>query len=696
MLWTHPLLLAGLGALSIPVLIHLMMRAQGRRIRFSTLRFLPQTKPARERKKIRHWPLLLLRLLLVALLVAAFARPYWPLPATAAANRQQPRAVMLVLDRSASMQAREGGTTRWDLALAIAGKVLDRLSETDRVAIVAFAQQAEVVAPWGPRSNAEHVLAGLKASSEPGRAADGLRVAATLLDRAPGEAELVLVSDLQKSSCVGIDSVFLPAGTRCEIRQVGGPETPNVAVTGVHAESAGSAALLVDLRNFSAQKQAGLAVNVLLDHQPFFQGKVDLAEGGAASLALPAINAAAGWHQLQVEVLSGDALAADNRFFAAVLVPQPINVLVAEPHPEKRIFARAAYFLTSALDPSYADTDSAAKTPGIFNVTVVDAANLAGALAAGPKPSVVILPPLVQISAGLGEALANFVRSGGGLLAWVAQETDTLDFNNQFGIFSPARLVEPQTYTGFDAGQGWRLGWWNRDSALFGPIGETGHGDLTLPQFKQRVRLDPSDGAEVLATFEDKMPFLISRQVGAGRVLLVNASADTRGSDWPIHKTYLPVVQRMAYYLARRDPQTGFALGPSLAPTRHAQVDLSVPLAKQAFRLVPPTASIASLQTDASGVAHDVDLEEPGCYEIRDTQNQIERVLAVNFPSVESDLAAYHPDDISSQFHFAASAVARFPDAGATLSRREIWPWLLAAMLPLLLLELGWANRTRT
>ena len=61
------------------------------------------------------------------------------------------------------------------------------------------------------------------------------------------------------------------------------------------------------------------------------QGKIDIASSGAASLALPAITATPGWHQLQVEVLSDDVLAADNRFFAAVLVPQPIDVLVAEP-----------------------------------------------------------------------------------------------------------------------------------------------------------------------------------------------------------------------------------------------------------------------------------------------------------------------------------------------------------------------------
>jgi hypothetical protein len=695
MLWTHPLLLSGLAALAVPVVIHLMMRAQGRKVVFSTLRFLPRSQPARERKRIRHWPLLLLRLLLIALLVSAFARPFWP-DTAGAATRERARAVVLVLDRSASMQAKEGDSTRWDAALASARKLLGTLSGNDRVAVVGFAQEAEVLAPWGPAAIAEHALSGLSATNEPGKLADGLRVAAQLLEHAPAGGDLVIVGDLQKSGCAGLDTVSLPAGTHCDVRPVSRPETANVAVTDLRVADSGSTALTVDLRNFSSLPQTTLPVKALLDGQPFYEGKIDLAAGAAAHLTLPALAAKPGWHAIQVNAAAGDALAPDDSRGAGVFIPPPIPVLVAEPHPEKRNFARASYFLTSALDPNYSDDPAVSPAPGPFAVTVVEADKLAAALAANPKPAVVVLPPLPTLPDGLGAALAAFVHGGGGVLAWVAAGVDTLGYDNQFSIFSPARLIEPEAFQSLEPGGGWRLGWWNRDSALFGRIGEGTRGDLTLPQFKQRMQLAVDPDAEVLATFGDKTPFLLLRQVGRGRVLLVNASSDTEGSDWPIHKTYLPMVQRMAYYLAQRDPQAGFAVGASLVPARHAQLELGTMLANRSLLLVPPVGAPISIRSDAAGVVHDANLETLGTYAINDEKGATLSMVSVNFPASESDLTALRPDEVSSQLQFTAPVVGHLNPGGTFSARYEIWPWLLLALLPLLAVELAWANRIRT
>jgi hypothetical protein len=700
MLWTHPLFLSGLGALAAPVLIHLLMKLQGRKVRFGTLRFLPITKPAREKKRISHWLLLLLRLVLLVLLIAAFARPYWPVSPATAASQNQSRALVLVLDCSASMQAGDTTTRRWEEALAAASKVLDTLAGTDQVAIIGVAEQAEVITPWGPPNAARIAISELKVTNEPGHLADGLQLAATLLGQAPAATnpELVLISDLQKSSWSGIESASLPTGTRCEIRPLAGPETENIAVTGVQSKGTTGSWVKVSLQNFSTQKRTGLSVTCTLDQQPFFQGKVDIDAGSTAQLALPALMAA-GWHQLQVDLADDDALTGDNHFFASVFVPQPISIVVTEPHPELKNFQRSSYFLTSALNPEIPDDDAAdSPTPtGSFNVNVIDPAGLAAALASLPKPTVVILPPLPEIPTGLGATLKNYLQRGGGLLGWVGPGIDTLGYNGEFGDIWPAHLIEVESRATLGGNGGWILGWWNRESPLFAPFGQGGRGDLTLPQFRQRMRLEATSDAEVLATFDDQTPFLLARQIGAGRVLLINSSADTRWSDWPIHKTFLPLVQQMAYYLAQRTLQAGFALGPSLVPTRHGQIDLGAALANQQLQLVSPHGPVIPIQTDRTGVVTEANLEQPGYYEIRNAANEPQKSFCVNFPAIESDLAAYRPDEITSQLKFSSPVVSRPPSAGegALSGRREWWPWLLALLLPLLFLELAWANRIR-
>src|SRR5437762_7807890 len=115
-LFTNIAMLAGLAGLAVPVLIHLLLKRKKQRLRFSTLRFfLRQDEQSSQRRKLRNLLLLAVRLLLLATLVLAFARPYLP-ENTPSAARQKKRLAVLVLDRSASMQASDGGALRWTLA----------------------------------------------------------------------------------------------------------------------------------------------------------------------------------------------------------------------------------------------------------------------------------------------------------------------------------------------------------------------------------------------------------------------------------------------------------------------------------------------------------------------------------------------------------------------------------------------------
>src|SRR5262245_20119335 len=123
-LFTNAFFLAALAALGIPVLIHLLLRRKLQRLRFSTTRFfVRQEEQASARRKLRNLLLLAVRLLILALIVLAFARPYLPL-SSAAADARARRQVVLVIDASASMQATDTGGPRWAKALQSARDLL--------------------------------------------------------------------------------------------------------------------------------------------------------------------------------------------------------------------------------------------------------------------------------------------------------------------------------------------------------------------------------------------------------------------------------------------------------------------------------------------------------------------------------------------------------------------------------------------
>ena len=70
-----PAALAALAALIVPLLIHLARRSEQRPTDFAALRWLRQKPKPRHRIRFDEWPLLLLRLLLLALLALWLARP---------------------------------------------------------------------------------------------------------------------------------------------------------------------------------------------------------------------------------------------------------------------------------------------------------------------------------------------------------------------------------------------------------------------------------------------------------------------------------------------------------------------------------------------------------------------------------------------------------------------------------------------
>src|SRR5579864_9744230 len=99
MAFLTPLFFAGLAAIAIPVLIHLIQREKKRVVEFPSLMFVRRIPyQSVRRRRIRHWGLLLLRALAIALIVAAFARPFTqPRASTPAASLAGARDVVIVL-----------------------------------------------------------------------------------------------------------------------------------------------------------------------------------------------------------------------------------------------------------------------------------------------------------------------------------------------------------------------------------------------------------------------------------------------------------------------------------------------------------------------------------------------------------------------------------------------------------------------
>jgi uncharacterized membrane protein len=147
MSFVYPLLLGGAALAGLPVLIHLMMRQKPKRLIFPALRFLREGRKSTTRRlKLRHLLLLALRMLLIALIVLALARPK-VFHQGLGLQGDQPVAAILVIDTTPSMEYTVGGKTRLADARARARALLDQLPAESSVAILDTSEQLE---EWSP------------------------------------------------------------------------------------------------------------------------------------------------------------------------------------------------------------------------------------------------------------------------------------------------------------------------------------------------------------------------------------------------------------------------------------------------------------------------------------------------------------------------------------------------------------------
>jgi hypothetical protein len=150
MTFIHPLLLGGLLLIGIPVLIHMVMRQKPKHLLFPAVRFLLQKQQSnRRRLQLRHLLLLALRIILIAAVCLALARPrILNERLNLAADR--PVAAVLVFDTSYSMGYVSGGQNRLQLAIQQGLELLKDFPDGSAIAVLDTSEQGgEWLSPPG-------------------------------------------------------------------------------------------------------------------------------------------------------------------------------------------------------------------------------------------------------------------------------------------------------------------------------------------------------------------------------------------------------------------------------------------------------------------------------------------------------------------------------------------------------------------
>jgi len=681
--------IAGIVALAVPILVHLIHRERSETVAFPSLMFLRRI-PYRSvrRQKIRHWLLFLLRSLALVLLASAFARPFLSEGSRAAAALIGGKELTILVDRSYSM----GYGDHWKRAVAAAHGAIDGMGPGDRATVIFFSDQAQAA----NRTTDDPVA--LKAavdSAKPGsgvtRYGGALKLARQFLEESHlPRREAVIISDFQRAGWAAEELTRLPAGTDVRTVSVAERDPANVSVSGVSFQrdvQDGRERVLVSARLSNRGAKAVARVPVILEvgGRELQRRAVDLAANGAGGVAFTPFNLPDGQSRGTVR-LGADNLLADNAFHFVLAPEQAVSVLLLEPvgaSPELSLYLRRALAVGD-------------RPP--FRVESRRANQLTRSDLSGRS---IVMSLDAGIPAGdAGRALSEFVNAGGGLVVALGERSTAAAFGPEAAALMPGRVgpvVDRPTTSGG------RLGQLDVSHPVFEPFSAPRSGDFSSARFFRYRKVETVDTAgmrpAVLARFDDGTPALLERRVGRGSVLVWTSSLDNFWSDLPLQPVYLPFVHQLAKRgagYAEAEPWFSVGQAVDLADRR---VGGSIDAASDREQLVAQTPGGGHVVIPA-GTSRALQLREQGFYEVRRPGDRpgTARVVAANLDLAESDLTALDPQEFAAVVRPAAAGSAG-GGPGETVSaedrerRQAIWWYLLVGASLLLTAETLLSNR---
>lgn len=639
MTFLNPGLLWFLLAAAVPVVIHLLNRRRHKTVQWAAMAFLLKaTRESRGKKRLRHILVLTCRALAVAALATAAALPV--VSSLLGFGGGRPDVIVVVLDRSASMEsrARGGSIARRELALQ---RLRDALAELggSRVVLIdsATGSPQEVATP--------EILGDLSATAATDTSADLpalLGTAAAFLAENPGRAEVWITSDLQASNWAPADDRWtaaraalqaLPEPPQIRILALGGESADNQSVRLIASRRTGDQ-LLLDLeivRNVDASAPLNLPLTTTLDG---VRSTENVTIPGQSlrlrkAVALPA-GATSGFGSISIP---GDGNPRDNAAFFAYGPAAPTRTAVVAPAGEA-----ASYLALAAAPPGFAGQEAATVAPG--QLASLDLASHAAIVWAAPLPT------------GTEAAqLTSFLENGGQVVFFAPEAESPEAF---LGVsWSPAERAAPDSF--------FILGSWDREDGLL----RDGIDGTPLPAERLRAiqRRLPVGDATVLARWDDEQPFLSRQVVGRGMAWFVGSLPDYGWSNLGDADVLLPAVQRAVLAGADRLSASFDApLGASAAKTRPGEIRTRL------------DDFAAGLRTDPDHLA--------GVFRLGD------RLLALNRPAAEDLTDVLDPAALDTLLEGLRFSL--FEDRSTAANEnvtRGVWRAFLVAMLALLVAE---------
>jgi hypothetical protein len=575
-------------------------------------------------QKLRTNLLLLLQLLIVGALILALARPW------SASGGAGGRVLVLILDVSASMAARDGerGGTRLDDARRLALARVDQLPENGQATVIATAGQARVVlAASNDRNAIRRAITGLQPTAGPTDLREALTLAAALAAADAG-AEIRIYSDGRFPDpradlpTVAGRVVFTPVGQRGENQGI---------VALALRRDVGTVSLFAQVINQS-DAEVSRRLDIELDGEAWAGRTLTLPPGETQQVLLDDVPLAA--QVVHARLAGSDDLQADDDAWTVNRLADPAPVLMVT--TSNRFLQNALVLLPNVtLEKSRPETYAPSPTA---TLTVFDRFVPTGTL---PTGNLLFLAPprstdLFQVTGVLtapAPLLGGVAAAGGSA---VPAASDPL---LRFVDLSDLHIAAAQ--------------------------------QVLLPDWGHTV-LDSDAGG----------PLIIAGETGGRKVVIV--TFDLHDSDLPIQVAFPLLMRNLVGYLLP-EPAGGLPASVSAGSAVPLVPDATAAITRITVEPPPGAGPLATFAVDAAHpTASYADTAALGLYIVSQWAGDQEvhrEGFAVNL---------FNPDESRTAPRANPPLPVGRPTPEGTVAepgRVEWWPWLAAAALAVLLVE---------
>lgn len=645
MQFANPAILWALSALVIPLIVHLFDFRRYRRVSFSDNFLLQQLLEKNKRqRRVRQIIIMLLRMLAIAAMVIAFARPYFS-DKDAGINTSGKTMVSVYIDNSLSMEISDAKSDllskarqrALEIMSAYPAGTLFRLLTNDfdgtHERFVSSAEMTELI-------SAIHISPFSRPMSMV------LARMHELANRVAPEAShhYYMISDFQmvtsdiaaiKSQSAGIffAPVAAPAVANISIDSVwfNGPVQLENSVLSLSAK----------ISNHSQLTIGKIPVRLFVDGRQKGLSEAQLAPQASDVVQLSFSVSGQGAHQGYIEIDDSPLSFDDKLYFAFNLASSvPVYQLAGKDATPTigRLFGSDSLFSFSSSQGGNADMEKLSQA------------------------DLIILDELPQISGGLASGLRDAVTSGATLLIIPSANADVQSYNSMVTSMGlPALGLVDTANT--------RVSRLEPNDPLFKGVFETPPQNIPYPQVLSSYRLATGPGRTLMSLLNGNT-FLASASMGKGRVFLLSVPLQPDWSSFASNALIVPVVLQMAFQ-AGKTPSVAYSL----------DYPYGIELPSDAFQGEKPPSLTSfdgkeNIILGFSGgtppmIFLNAQIVTPGCYQVSNQQHSI-MSFGLNYPRTESQITCYSPTKLKELTHQQKNISLLLPDENPSVLVSEI------------------------